>query len=178
MPTEKIYIETPCLIEVIKYSLQSADNLSQDLQNDIWHIQQVLKASEVKDLQVITSTLTIAECRRATHDKPPSDEVKRVINSVLTSGKIITLAQVTQGIAERARDLEWINGINLKGADSVHVATALMTGCKEFFTFDEQGSRSPLKNAKKIELLSLQVTKPSQTQLLPSEYRQNHLFTK
>lgn len=176
MPIEKIYIETPCFIDAIKYSVVSASYLSSELQNDIWHIKQILKAAEAKDLQVITSTLTIAECRRSHFDKPPTSEVKRIINSVLTSGKIVTLTQVTQGIAERARDLEWIEGINLKGADAIHVASALITGCKEIFTNDNQGSRSPLKNAEKISKLGLRVIKPSETQLLPSDYRQEGLY--
>ena len=176
MSVEKIYIETPCFIDAIKYTLKSASHLSQDLHNYIWHIQQILKASEAKDIQVITSALTIAECRRAYQDKPPTPEVKRIINSVLTSGKIITLTQVTLGIAERARDLEWIDGINLKGADAIHVASALMTGCKEFFTSDQQGSRSPLKNAGKISKLGLRVINPSSTQLLPTDYRQENLY--
>ncbi|MCY7347585.1 MAG: PIN domain-containing protein [Pyrinomonadaceae bacterium] len=176
MPIERLYIESCCFIDVIKYDLKSSKNLPQDLQDNIWHIQKLLKASEVKDIQVITSTLTIAECRRANQEKPPGGEVKRLINSILTSGKIVTLAQVTQGIAERARDLEWIDGINLKGADAIHIATALITGCKEFLTSDKQGSRSPLKNAGKIKKLNLDVIYPSQTSLLPADYRQNKLY--
>lgn len=176
MPVEKIYIETPCFIDVIKYDLKTAIHLSENIKNEIWYLQKLLKASESKEIQVITSTLTIAECRRAKQDKFPSDEVKRRINSVLTSGRIITLSQVTQGIAERARDLEWDDGINLKGADSIHIATALMTGCKEFLTFDKQGSRSPLKNAERIKKLNLSVIVPSKTAFLPSDYRQNELY--
>ncbi len=176
MPVEKIYIETPCFIDALKYNLKSASHLSSDLQNYVWHIQQILKASEAKDIQVITSALTIAECRRTHQEKSPTAETKRIINSVLTSGKIITLTQVTQGIAERARDLEWIDGINLKGADAIHVASALMTGCKEFLTSDKQGSRSPLKNADKIAKLGLKVINPCSTQLLPPDYRQENLY--
>lgn len=176
MSIEKIYIETPCFIDVIKYNLKSSSHLSEDLQNYIWHIQQILKASEAKDIQVITSTLTIAECRRADRETSPTPEVKRIINSVLTSGKIITLTQVTQGVAEKARDLEWIDGINLKGADAIHVASALITGCKEFLTSDHQGSRSPLKNAEKISKLGLKVINPYSTQSLPQNYRQENLY--
>jgi predicted nucleic acid-binding protein len=176
MPIERIYIETPCFIDLIKYDLRNAGAISKALKNEIWFLQNLLKASESKEIQIITSTLTIAECRRANQQQSPDDEVKRRINSVLTSGRVITLSQVSQRIAERARDLEWDNGINLKGADSIHVATALVTDCKEFITFDAQGSRSPLKNAEKIRKLNVNVIVPSQTEFLPPEYRQNNLY--
>jgi len=79
-------------------------------------------------------TLTIAESRRA--DGAPTEEVKRLFNSILVSGKVVLLTQMTQTIAERARDLHWDHGINLGGADAIHVATALTVGCSEFLTFD------------------------------------------
>jgi predicted nucleic acid-binding protein len=116
--------------------------------------------------------LTIAECRKTKGDKPPSEEAKRVIRSVLSSGKIFNLAELTQTISERARDLEWEYGINLSGADAVHIATAIKTGCREFFTSDGRG---PLKNAVKILALGLTVVRPADTSLLPSNYKQGRL---
>ena len=104
--------------------------------------------------------LTLAECRRAKQDEPPTEEMKRIIRSVLTSGKIFNLAELTQTVGERARDLEWEDNINLRGADAVHVATALKTGCKEFLTADGRG---PLKNAVKIAALGLSVIRPAAT---------------
>ena len=99
--------------------------------------------------------------------------MKRIIRAVLTSGKVFSLAELTQTIAERARDLEWEDEINLKGADAVHVATALKTGCKELFTTDARG---PLKNAQKISALGLRVIRPADTTILPNEYRQDNLL--
>lgn len=54
MPAEKIYIETPCFIDVIKYDLKTSNHLAEDIKNEIWFIQQLLKASESKEIQVIT----------------------------------------------------------------------------------------------------------------------------
>lgn len=170
MSKPRIYIETSPIIDVIKGNAGIA--LPPDRANDVWHTQQCLRAALAGEIEVITSILTIAECRRAQSDKPPSPEVKRLINSVLTSGRVIMLAQVTQAIAERARDLEWVDGINLKGADAIHVATTLITGCKEFITNDGRG---PHKNEAKIAALGLRVVRPSDTRFIPVEYRQGKL---
>jgi hypothetical protein len=170
MSEVRIYIETCPLIDVIKGRV--GISLTPDRENDLWHTEQCLKAALAGEIQVVTSMLTIAECRRAKQDQPPTEEMKRIIRSVLTSGKVFSPAEVTQIIAERARDLEWEDEINLGGADAVHVATALKTGCKEFFTSDGRG---PLKNASKILALGLKVIRPADTLLLPSDYKQGKL---
>lgn len=147
-------------------------HLEPDRINDLWYTEECLKAALAGEIEVVTSVLTIAECRRARQDKPANAEMKRILRAVLASGKIFHLAEVTQAIAERARDLEWQSGINLKGADAIHVATALVTGCKEFFTSDGRG---PLNNADKILALGLKVIRPADTLLLPSHHRQGKL---
>ena len=160
MILSRAYIDSCGFIDAIKHDLKENVGLTSEQISDIWYIQQILKAAEAGAIQVVTSTLTIAECRRTSSDKSPNTEVRRVINSVLTSGRIVTLSQVTQAIAERARDLEWVNGINLKGADAIHIASAIATGCKEFFTTDVNGSRSPLKNASRIANFGLTSNAP------------------
>jgi len=172
MTTPRIYIETAPLIDVIKGRI--GENLTTDRQNDLWYTQQCLQAAFDREIEVVTSMLTIAECRRAKQGNAPTEEMKRVIRSVLTSGKVFHLAELTLNIAERARDLEWEDDVNLQGADAVHVATALRTGCKEFFTSDGRG---PLKNASKIEALGLRVIRPADTTMLPPDYRQGRLQT-
>ncbi|HVG28681.1 MAG TPA: PIN domain-containing protein [Pyrinomonadaceae bacterium] len=172
MNRHRVYIDTCCLIDALQHREGMA--LSPDKQNDVWHIQQILRAGLAGDLEVITSTLTIAEFRRVKSDVPPSKELKRLIRSILLSGRVITLAQMTQGIAERARDLDWVDEISLKGADAIHVATALVTGCKEFYTADGRG---PLKPAviTKLSKFRLRSVRPSDARLLPNEYRQGKL---
>ena len=170
MSKPRIYIETCPIIDVIKG--RTSGYLTEDRKNDLWYTETSLQAALDGEIEVVTSMLTIAECRRAKQDKPPTEEMKRVIRSVLTSGKIFNLAELTQSIAEKARDLEWEDGVNLKGADAVHIATALKTGCKEFFTSDGRG---PLNNAATILTLGLKVIRPAQTLALPSDYKQGHL---
>jgi predicted nucleic acid-binding protein len=168
MSNPRIYIESCPIIDVIKGRFKV--ELEADRVNDIWHVEACLKAALAGEIEVVTSMLTIAEVRRARQEKPATEQMKRVIRAVLASGKVFHLAEVTQTIAESARDLEWEKNIPLKGADSVHVATAIRTGCKEFFTTDGRG---PLKNAERIErVFGLKVIPASKTQLLPSDYRQ------
>ena len=170
MSIDRTYMDSCCFIEAVKYDVSTTDP---DRENDIWYIKQLLKASKSGDIEVITSVLTIAESRRA--DGEPTDEVKRLFSSILTSGRVVKLAQMTQGIAEKARDLHWVNKINLSGADALHVATALLLGCKEFLTFDFK-RKSPLKFEKELRALGLLVIAPSETTCLPSDYRQGHLL--
>lgn len=172
MNRHRVYIDTCCFIDALQH--REGMKISADKQDDVWHIQQVLRASLAGDLEVVTSTLTIAEFRRAKADTQPTRELKRLIRSILLSGRVVTLAQITQGVAERARDLDWEDEISLKGADAIHVATALVTGCKEFFTADGRG---PLKQTivPKLSKLGLRSIRPADTRLLPSEYRQGKL---
>ena len=123
-------------------------------------------------LEIVTSTLTIAECKRSEAGAPASEDAKALIKRVLTSGRILLLAQVTQEITEKARDLDWVHSIYLRAADAIHTSTAIQTGCQEIFTGDGQIN----KNAEKLKALGLRVVKPSETSLLPAEYKQGSLI--
>lgn len=173
MSKPRIYIESCPLIDVIKGRVKVS--LTTDRVNDLWYTETAMQAALDGKIELVTSMLTITEVRRARQEKPPTEQQKQIIRSVLTSGKIFNLAELTQSIAEVARDLEWDHGINLKGADAIHIATALKTGCKEFFTTDEH--RGPLKNAAKILPLGLKVICPSKSLLVPSDYKQGNLKT-
>ena len=84
------------------------------------------------------------------------------------------LVQPTIFVAERARDLVWEKGIILKGADGIHVASALEIGCTELLTNDRFKEKN-IENIPRIERLGIRVIHPSQTNLLPSDYRQQKL---
>ena len=170
MAVDRIYMDSNCFIESVKSKIGTAEPARA---NDLWHLQQLLTAATRGEVEVITSYISIAECKHA--GGPPTDEVKRLFRSILSSGKVVKLAQLTKGISERARDLQWEDGINLAGADSIHVATALNTGCKEFLSFDFGKSKSPVKFAPQLKPLGLIAIVPAGTSLLPPEYRQHRI---
>jgi predicted nucleic acid-binding protein len=171
MAVDRIYIDSCCFIDSVKTDVGELTDANRA--NDIWYIKTCLKAAKNGDIEVLTSHLTIAECRRA--GSAPTEKVKRLFNSILVSGKVVRLADLTLGIAERARDLEWQHGINLGGADSIHVATALTLGCKEFFTFDKKKNKSPLGRKAELAKLGLSVIVPSDTLYLPKTYLQQEI---
>jgi predicted nucleic acid-binding protein len=171
MAKDRIYIDACPIIDYVKGD--RAKDITEKIKSNNWLIRQMLTAASQKEIELVTSTLTIAECRRAYTDKPATEEQKRLIRSVLTSEKIFVLIQVTPGVAKRARDLEWEEGINLKGADAIHVASALITDCAELFTTDARGM---FKNALKIEKLGLRIIQASDTALLPPKYLQPKLI--
>jgi predicted nucleic acid-binding protein len=170
MNKTRIYIDTSPLIDVIRGRVGLT--LTPDREDDLWYTEQTLRAALNGHIEVVTSTLTIAECKRARQEKPATEEMKKILRSVLTSGRVFSPAELTQAIAEKARDLEWEYGIFLKGADAVHVATALKTGCKEFFTADGRG---PIKNGERLLPFGLKVIRPFETLCLPGEYLQGKL---
>lgn len=172
MAVDRIYIDSCCFIDAVKTDVGEVTDANRA--NDIWYIKACLKAAKNGDIEVLTSHLTIAECRRAGGGSPP-ETVKRLFNSILVSGRGVRLADLTLGIAERARDLEWIHGINLGGADAIHVATAITLGCKEFFTFDKSKAKSPIGRKAELLKLGLRVIEPSETFYLPTSYKQQEI---
>ncbi len=172
MGVDRIYMDSACFIEAVQSSIGQGQT---GRERDLWFIKQLLVASKSGEVEVITSYLTLAECRGSLKDGPPSDEVKRLIRSILSSGKVVKLAQLTKATAERARDLVWNDNLNLDGADAVHVATALVTGCKEFLTFDRTSRKAPLKYANELRSFGLMAIEPSASTLLPAHYFQRQL---
>jgi predicted nucleic acid-binding protein len=174
MAVDRIYMDSCCFIESVKSKFGDAQ---EDRANDLWYLQKLLNASKNGDIEVITSYLTIAECTHAktTGNSEQSEEVKRLFRSILSSGKVVKLAQLTKVTAELARDLHWEHNINVKGADAIHLATAITTGCKEFLSFDSKKPKSPARFSAKLQSLGITVIEPASTQLLPGEYRQHDL---
>ena len=174
MAVERLYMDSCCFIESVKSKFGDAQ---EDRANDLWYLQKLLTAAKNGDIEVITSYLTLAECTHAKSVNPDEqfEDVKRLFRSILSSGKVVKLAQLTKGTAELARDLRWEHDINVRGADAIHLATAITTRCKEFLSFDSNKSKSPAKFAPQLLALGIKVIEPATTQLLPGEYRQNDL---
>ncbi len=63
MAVDRIYIDSCCFIDAVKTDV--GETTDADRANDIWYIKACLKAAKNGDIEVLTSHLTIAECRRA-----------------------------------------------------------------------------------------------------------------
>lgn len=163
----RIYMDACCFIDLAKSKIGKQ---SYNRKDDVWHIHQLLKAAQSNEIMVFSSILSVAECSHA--EGSCDDKVKDLFNSILTSGRVVTLSQCTIFTAEKARNLLWKSHIKLRGADAIHVASALESRCEEFITSDRKGM---LKQAEKIAKLGLQVVPAQDTTHLPRSYRQTAL---
>ena len=177
MPTRpRIYVEANGLIDAAKVEIKGVESIQSlpDIRHqDAWMIQQILRAAFAKDLEVFTSTISIAECYHI-GEKPPEDKVKQLFESILLSGRCLKLVESDVFVCTDARDLMWDHNISLTGADAIHVASACSANCEELLTTDE----GILKHAGTIKSsVNLKVLHPSKTQILPDDYRQGPTFT-
>ena len=169
MPTKpKVYMDSCCFIEL---ALQSIGKHETGRENDLWFLQELLNAAYDEEIEVLTSTLTIAECAHAKGDV--SDDVKTLFKKFLTSGRYVFLVQDSVLVAEKARNLRWVHGLAFSGADSIHIASALEMKCDEFITWDDK------PHDKAVDLLNLALTVciPGNTHSLPDKYKQQPLIT-
>jgi hypothetical protein len=128
----------------------------------------------LQKVDLYTSTLSIAECTHV-NDENKDRDAQPFFLGVLASGKSgFALVQPTVTIAEQARNLRWIHDLALKGADAIHLASALAMKCHEFITTDGKGF---LRRAEAIAKLNLRVCRPSKTTLLPSEFLQEDFLS-
>jgi len=169
VPTKpKVYLDSCCFIEL---ALQSIGKHETARENDLWFLTELLNAAFDQEIEVLTSTLTIAECAHAKGDL--SDDVKTLFKKFLTSGRYVFLVQDSVLVAEKARNLRWVHGLAFSGADSIHIASALEMKCDEFITWDQK----PHDNAKELNNLALTICSPGNTHCLPIKYLQQPLIT-
>lgn len=166
-----VYMDACCFIEAVKCeaSIQIVDSRK----NEVWYIKKLLQAHRDREITVFTSTLSIAEC---THigETPVPPEVQQRFEALLTSGQYVHLVQTTPFICIDARNLRWVDHLLLKGADSVHLASALDRGCGEFLTLDGGFARVS-KHADALRAKGILVRVPSDTDALPGRYYQMDL---
>jgi hypothetical protein len=162
----RIYSDSCCFIDMAKQEVGVTFNA--DRTNDVWHLKQLLQATRDGEISTFTSTLAIAECTSV--DGSVTQKVKDIFTRLLMSGQYVVLVQPTPFIMQEGRDLKWIHGINLRGADSVHVASALDRKCDEFITTDDQAKK--LDAWLKLQGMGLRIICGRETQCLPSKYRQ------
>lgn len=167
MPNRRrVYIDACCFIDMMKQSLDVALDRGRD--EEVRFCKLLLEASRDKEIECMTSTLTLVECLHVGGNI--SDTAKTLLRGVLESGRFTSLISADPFIAERGRDLRWVHGVTgpRRGADYIHLASALETGCEEFITVDER----IIGEANRLRLLGVRPTKPTQTALLSDDRRQ------
>lgn len=163
---DRVYIDTCCFIDMVKQQVGAF--LEPGRAEDVWHAKHLLQAARDGEIDVYTSVLTIAECQHA--DGIVTEEIKSVFNRLLMSGQYVKLIQPTPFIAVDAQQLRWRHQILLRGADALHIASALTLKCQEFLTTD--GRIAKIGNQHKLGLMGLKLVKPAATACLPAKYRQ------
>lgn len=171
----KIYLDACPLIDMAQH--EADGGTSGEIGKCVWFCTQILRAARDKKVKVLTSFLSVAECTsintNGAAQPSPAEETKRFYDMLLLSGKSgVELVPITQALATRARDLRWVSDLNLKGADTIHVASALQMKCDELWTRDGRIWRYRVK----LGQMGVRVLKPCETQVLPSEYRTGSLF--
>lgn len=154
-------------------------------ENDVWFFRQLLQAAYDDHLEVYTSSITLSECSHLKDNSDPDnlkvvmdEKAQEFFRDLLSSGTLIRLVQDSIFVAEAARDLMWTHNLRLKGMDAIHVASAIDAGCKEFLTWDtDMSNTKTAEKITKLQTLGMQVITPSQTSLLPPQYRQSRLQT-
>ena len=170
----RVYVDANIIIELAKQHFDTHDT---SRENDLWFFEKMLQASENKEIRLLTSSISIAEC---THVDGIADEaVQRFYKGILTSGTMIQLVQDSIFVAEKGRDLRWEHNINLGGADLIHAASAIDAKCSEMITWDGK-VRGSKWEAAIPSLLSqgVSVIMPHETSVLAKKYRQGLLKLK
>jgi predicted nucleic acid-binding protein len=164
----RVYVDSCCFIDMVKFAVGHSE--LNEREKDVWTLKKLLEAHRDKEIKVFTSTLTIAECTHIGEIKL-SERVKSEFTRLLMSGQYLHLVQITPFIATDARDLRWNHGINLRGADGIHVACALAMKCEEFLSCDEKLTRVEAQGDKLLNL-GLSPRRAAATLCLPEQYRQ------
>jgi len=167
-----VYIDACCFIDIVKTDVGEQVEAGRD--NEVWYLKKILQAHRDKEIQAYTSVLTIAESTHVGSVPVPSDVQVR-FERLLTSGQYVQLIQVTPFVCSDVRDLRWNHGINLKGADGIHIASAIERGCSEFLSFNGRFERAS-RHTSFLEGKGLRVRLPSQTDALPAKYLQTDML--
>src|SRR5690348_11699840 len=124
MPTPRLYFDACAFIETAKGRFQKGQTADRAAEADMCH--RILKAARDGELQVYTSTLTVAEVVHV-GDVPVADDVKKYLERLLLSGRDGVLAvEPSPFIVELARDLTWQHGIKASAIDRIHIASAIL----------------------------------------------------
>jgi hypothetical protein len=166
----RVYIDSCWFIEAARFDLTGTTS-DPDRENEVAFLKAILEASRDGEVDVFTSTLTLAECLHVDGCTDPT--VQDLYRGLLSSGRYVTLVQPDVFVCEDARLLRWHHGIAMSGADGVHVASAIAMRCTEFLTCDGKISSYGDKIA---AAYGLRVLPPSGTDCLGEERLQPNLL--
>jgi predicted nucleic acid-binding protein len=173
---QAVLFDSNVFIDLVKYGGKSEKPEDASRAAHVEAAELMLRAAREGHLTIMASALCISECR-GTRDTPQSpmvasDEVKRLLDGLLLSGVSgVTLRQMDPLLLRRARDLTWIDGLSICGADAIHLATCLKSGCAAVITFDSKIAKAT--NKPKLKKLGIRISKAQDAlDLLPDSYRQ------
>lgn len=146
----RLYVDSCCFIEAVKLRrgipLSGDEKEAKVRADDCWFFRKLSDASRDGAIQLVTSILSVAECLHVDEPGGPTTETRALFVDFLTSGSVVELVEPDLFVAERARDLHWKDNVLLSGADSLHVATALLTECVEFLTLDGKIKKAKIRS--------------------------------
>jgi predicted nucleic acid-binding protein len=170
-----IYMDACCFIDAVK---EVVGILPSDRTDDVWHIKKLLEAHRLGDISVVTSTLSLAECVAVEAGQAVVPEkVQEQFRKLLTSGQYLSLAQQTPKTGRLVQELRWQHHLVLRGADVLHVATALERGAKEFISTDDRLKKSRMVEAStKLTPSGIRFIRASETHFVPDRLRQGEIL--
>lgn len=129
--TKRIYWDACCWIALIQQEVVTSNGKSVDRGK---LCRGVVQAAEKNIYEIVTSTLSLAEVSKSpTKSKKPDDDDKI---AAFFENDYILLANVDVRVGTLARQLMQRGLSGLKPADAIHLATASITECEFFHTFD------------------------------------------
>lgn len=171
---DRVYMDSCCFIDMAKIDLSVTDSIYDRSRIDaVWYLKRLCDAARDGEIEIITSTLTIAECL---HDGNGhiGDKAKDLFEKFITSNRVALTISADYSVCVEARDLFWKHGILLAGADAIHLASAIVMNCKEFITTDEHFKKQKFKRAiapiQKTK--GIKIIRASETTILPTKYLQ------
>lgn len=125
-------------------------------------IKELLGLHDQKNIEIIVSTMVIAEFRPYSHGASPDPALAQIVDDLFNSTDIL-LYGLTPGIAAMAREIGEKNR-NITPTDAVHIATAVFADADVLFTFDGGGKRRKQKhmiaNSEKFGTPPLKISAP------------------
>lgn len=173
----RLYLDSCTYIDLVK---EQVGQLPTDRDKDIWTVKQLMRAHSQGDVILHTGFLTFAEAVSiAQGESAVPQDIQDCFRRLLMSGQYVSLLAPTPKTGQIAQDLRWKHGIVLKGADALHVASALEAGCVEFITTDTVLQREKVAAAlPKLKSIGLSLIPGSRTAHLPDAYRQGELIAR